>query len=110
MKFANRFKKVIEQFNKIIAIILSKILSSMYFFWFCVCLDGIALLKQPPTNLFDWVNFISQTVIQLLALSVLAFSGDLQNEKMENKINKILKQQHKELIELIKLENNNASL
>lgn len=84
--------KRIDKFNRKIAIMLSNVLSSMYFFWFCVLLDGLALWKQPPTDLGGWVTFVSQTVIQLLALSVLGFSGNLQSARMERKLNEAIRE------------------
>ena len=62
----------IGRFNARTALLLTKSLSSMWFFWFCVALD---LLELPAViavgSVIAWITYISQTVIQLLALPAL---------------------------------------
>jgi hypothetical protein len=61
-----------SQFNAAIALGATRVLSNMWFFWFCVILDLIMLptvLGNPTPTLV--VTYISQTVIQLLALPLL---------------------------------------
>lgn len=78
----------VQRFNTSVGERVTSVLGSMWFFWFCVCLDAFAfiglVLATGATwrngGLFAvgllWVVFISQTVIQLLALPVLQFSGN----------------------------------
>ncbi len=62
----------VSRFNAAIAVGATHALSSMWFFWFCVALDLIEL-PSVLTNLTPIVvvTYISQTVIQLLALPLL---------------------------------------
>ena len=74
------FKKI----NTYIADRLALILSSMGFFWICVFIDLVELVLQPPNSIQSWCNFLSQTLIQLLALPVLAFVSKIEGQKTEN--------------------------
>ncbi len=62
----------IDRVNGQIAVAATTVLSSMWFFWFCVLL---VLVELPAVfaaqSVIAWVMYISQTVIQLLALPVL---------------------------------------
>jgi len=62
----------IDKLNTAIALAATRVLSNMWFFWFCVLLDLIELPavigNRSPTLI---VTYISQTVIQLLALPLL---------------------------------------
>ena len=80
----------VGRFNAWIAIRATNLLSSMYFFWFCVLLDisEIALIltgKLPLIALL--ITILSQTVIQLLALPLLGASQKIisatQDERAE---------------------------
>jgi hypothetical protein len=70
-----------KRINTWLALRLGDGLSNMWFFWFCVLLD---LLELPPVisdhNIITWITFISQTVIQLIALPILGAQNKLQNE------------------------------
>jgi hypothetical protein len=58
--------------NASIAVAATRVLSSMWFFWFCVVLDLAMLPAVVMSNsVIAWVTYISQTVIQLLALPLL---------------------------------------
>ena len=59
--------------NGWLAIRATAVLSSMWFFWFCVALDGVELALGNPGSwsIVVWVTYVSQTVIQLLALPLL---------------------------------------
>jgi len=62
----------VNRFNAAIALGATQVLSNMWFFWFCVILD----LAELPTVIQNAsptlvVTYISQTVIQLLALPLL---------------------------------------
>ncbi|MBJ7598620.1 MAG: hypothetical protein DLM67_11870 [Candidatus Nephthysia bennettiae] len=62
----------VNRFNGAIAVAATHVLSNMWFFWFCVLLDLIMLptvIQNPTPTLV--VTYISQTVIQLLALPLL---------------------------------------
>ena len=62
----------VDRFNTLIAVKSTSVLSSMWFFWFCVLLD---LAELPAVissgSVIAWVTYVSQTVIQLLALPLL---------------------------------------
>ncbi len=85
----------IARFNTAVGERVTGVLGSMWFFWFCVALDAFAfvglVLATSATwrtgGLFAvgllWVVFISQTVIQLLALPVLQFSGNQASIKAD---------------------------
>jgi hypothetical protein len=62
----------INRFNSTIAVSATQVLSSMWFFWFCVILDLVELpaVLQNLTPIIV-VTYISQTVVQLLALPLL---------------------------------------
>jgi hypothetical protein len=62
----------VSRFNAAIAVGATRGLSSMWFFWFCVALDLVEL-PAVLSNLTPIVvvTYISQTVIQLLALPLL---------------------------------------
>lgn len=78
-------------FNEWIAEKLSAGLSSIWFFYFCVLLDLIEL--KPVIDAHDiivWCSYISQTVIQLIALPILAHQQ------------KVTHKHHKELLKHLK--------
>ena len=83
--------------NNKIANFLSNILSSMYFFWFCFALIVAAFINP---NVAQVSTFISGTIIQLLALPVLAFvsnqSGRVELDLIKEEL-KELKELHLEL-------------
>lgn len=62
----------VGRLNGRIAVAATTVLSSMWFFWFCVLL---VLVELPAVfaarSVIAWVMYISQTVIQLLALPLL---------------------------------------
>jgi hypothetical protein len=62
----------VNRFNAAIAVAATRGLGNMWFFWFCVALDLIELpsVLQNLTPIVV-VTYISQTVIQLLALPLL---------------------------------------
>ena len=70
-----------KNLNNWIALKLSSGLSTMAFFWFCFILDVIEL---PPVvashSVITYVSYLSQTVIQLLALPLLAVQQKILNE------------------------------
>jgi hypothetical protein len=64
--------RTVDHVNAAIAVAATHVLSNMWFFWFCVILDLVMLptvLMNPSPTLV--VTYISQTVIQLLALPLL---------------------------------------
>lgn len=62
----------VNRVNTAIAVFATQVLSNMWFFWFCVLLDLCELpsVIQNPSPIVI-VTYISQTVIQLLALPLL---------------------------------------
>ena len=71
----------IDNINNGVAQFFGKIFGHMYFFYFCVILD---LAELPPVwsahSVITWVTYISQTVIQLLALPVITYLGNQQSQ------------------------------
>jgi hypothetical protein len=62
----------IDQVNARIAVAATTVLGSMWFFWFCVVLILVELpAVVAARSVMAWVMYISQTVIQLLALPLL---------------------------------------
>lgn len=72
--------------NKIVLEISAKTLGSIYFFYFCIFLD---ILELPPVvqanNMIIWITYISQTVIQLVALPLLQAYQNIQQTQAEAK-------------------------
>lgn len=73
-------------FNKDLATLMGKLLGNMYFFYFCVILD---IAELPAViiahSTIAWISYVSQTVIQLLALPVLQVYQNLQQEHNDAK-------------------------
>lgn len=71
----------LQVLNTRAARVIANVLSSMYFFWFCVALD---LAELPAViqagSVVIWVGYVSQTVIQLLALPALGAYAKLNQE------------------------------
>lgn len=87
----------IRNFNKWFGNKLADGVGTMSFFWFCFILDLIELGPVIKSNsAIIWVTYISQTVIQLLALPLLAFQGKIQNENHKETMSHI-KAVHKHL-------------
>lgn len=93
-----------KHFNNWLGNKLADGLSTMAFFWFCLILDiieGYAIIKQTINSIQThqgmlgviilWVSFISQTVIQLLALPLLAFQNKQQTENHKETIRHLTK-------------------
>lgn len=77
--------RILTLFNTRAAQVVSNVLSSMYFFWFCVVLDVVELPAViEARSLVIWVGFASQTVIQLLALPALGAAGKLVQELQDH--------------------------
>jgi len=74
-------KTGIAKFNHGVAVRMGKILGNMWFFYFCVILD-IAELPAVISahSTIAWISYVSQTVIQLLALPVLQVYQNIQQE------------------------------
>jgi hypothetical protein len=74
----------VHAFNAAAARFVSVVLSSMYFFWFCVVLDLVELPAVVAVGSpVIWVGYLSQTVIQLLALPALGAYARL-NQQMQD--------------------------
>ena len=84
--FFIREKQGIAKFNRALAIKLSSLLGSMGFFYICVILD---LIELPPVisshSVIVWIAYISQTVIQLIALPILSTQQNIQQEQNQAK-------------------------
>ena len=92
-----------RRFNNWLATYLGNALSSMPFFYICVLLD---LVELPPViqagNIIIWCTYLSQTVIQLIALPIL---GAQQKQTHENHrmLKELVIDNHKEHMALTKL-------
>ncbi len=74
-----------RKFNNWLVTKIADILGSPYFFYFCVILDVAelpAVIKAGST--IAYVSYISQTVIQLLALPILQAYQNIQNDHHED--------------------------
>jgi hypothetical protein len=84
----------VRKFNKWLALRLGDLLSSMGFFYFCVLLDLIELKPVIDAHsVIVWCTYISQTVIQLIALPILGVLQKLSNDHHESaheKLDKIM--------------------
>lgn len=71
---------------------LADLLSTMAFFYLCVILDSIEL---PPVikahDIITWCTYLSQTVIQLLALPLLAYQNKVQDKNHKQTISHLKK-------------------
>lgn len=79
-----------RSFNNWLANFFGNALSSMYFFYFCLLLDFMELspvIKAHNTVL--WVTYLSQSVIQLLALPILGAQNKLQQENHKETISHV---------------------
>ena len=84
-----------KRFEEWLAEKLGNTLSSMTFFYFCIALD---LYELPSViaahSVIGWVTYISQAVIQLIALPILGFqqkTGHKHHESHSRKLDEILK-------------------
>lgn len=78
---------------------------------FCL-IAFVPLFYQSPQTILDWQQYISQTVIQLVALSILAKVAKIESEKSEKRLNEMynniksdLDLQNQELYELKEIKN-----
>lgn len=86
-----------HKFNDWLANKLGDVLGNMYFFYFCLALDIVMLfpvIKAHST--ITWVTYISQTVIQLLALPILQVYQNLHQDHHDEVMDH-LKKIHKEV-------------
>lgn len=72
----------LSRVNKVVIDVAARVLGSPYFFYFCLVLD---LIELPPVimsnSIILWINYIAQTVIQLVALPLLqAYQNTLQKQ------------------------------
>ena len=70
-----------KKFNDWLANKLGNSLSSMYFFYICIVLDLIELKPVIDAHsVITWVTYLSQSVIQLIALPILGAQNKLQQD------------------------------
>lgn len=94
-----------KSFNEKLAVKLGNILSSVNFFYVCILLD---LVELPPViqahDIITWCTYLSQTVIQLIALPILGAQQNITHihhkkhhkdmEELHKKIDKALKKKY----------------
>lgn len=74
----------LKQFNEWLAVRLGDTLSSMTFFYVCLILDLIELGPVISAhNTITWVTYISQSVIQLIALPILGVQQKIMTDHHE---------------------------
>lgn len=79
-------KTGLDKVNHKVARSLGTVLGNMYFFYFCVLLDVAELPSVLKANsVIIYVAYVSQTVIQLLALPILQVYQNLQQEQNDAK-------------------------
>jgi hypothetical protein len=75
-------KTGLDKVNHKVAKGLGTVLGNMYFFYFCVILDLAELPSVLKANsVIIYIAYVSQTVIQLLALPILQVYQNLQQEQ-----------------------------
>lgn len=85
VKHPSRFLKErtgVARLNRALAIKIGNLFGSMGFFYFCVLLDLVelpAVIQQ--ASVIIWVTYISQAVIQLVALPIISVQGNIQSEE-----------------------------
>ncbi len=85
-KFFIREKQGLEKFNRDLAVYLGNKLGSMGFFYICVVLDVAELPAVIASHsVIDWVTYIAQTVIQLVALPIISTQQNIQQENTSAK-------------------------
>lgn len=73
-----------KQFNDRLANLLGNALSNMNFFYFCLVLDAAELKPVVDAHsVITWVTYLSQSVIQLIALPILGAQNKLQQTNHE---------------------------
>lgn len=85
-------KKVLEKvgsLNTSIASKLAMVLSSVWCFWAILILVVVPLLSKTPATLTEWVLYLSSAVFQAVALPILAFVNNIENEKTRALLNEI---------------------
>ena len=71
-------------FNEWLANKLGNGLSSVWFFYFCVALDLVELVPVIQAHdVIVWCSYISQTVIQLIALPILGYQQKVTHKHHE---------------------------
>ncbi|MDE1829386.1 MAG: hypothetical protein KGI25_03585 [Thaumarchaeota archaeon] len=78
------------RFNKWLGTKLANAVGTMTFFYFCLILDIIMLppvIKQRSITL--WVTYLAQTVIQLLALPLLAYQARISQDNHKDTLDHI---------------------
>jgi hypothetical protein len=74
------------RFNAWLAVRATAVLGNMWFFWFCVVLDLIELPAVIASqSVIGYVTYISQTVIQLLALPLLQVGQRIISEAQDQR-------------------------
>lgn len=85
-KFFIKEKQGFDKFNRAVAIKLGNMLGSMPFFYVCIVLD---LAELPAVvsahSVIAWITYVSQTVIQLIALPIISTQQNIQQESQTAK-------------------------
>lgn len=77
-------RKGMDKFNRMLAMRLGNLLGSMYFFYFCLVLDVAELPSVIQSHsVIAWITYVSQTVIQLVALPILSTQSNIQQERKD---------------------------
>lgn len=91
-----------KNFNEKLAVKLGNILSSVNFFYVCILLD---LIELPPVigahDVITWCTYLSQTVIQLIALPILGAQQNISHIH-HTKHHKDMQDLHRKLGNLMK--------
>lgn len=70
-----------KRFDRWLAVKLGDTLSSVNFFYFCIILDLVELKPVIDAHsVITWVTYLSQSVIQLIALPILGAQAKLTQE------------------------------
>lgn len=87
-----------NKINEWLALKLGDVLSSIWFFYVCVGLDLVELGPViQANNVITWCTYLSQTVIQLIALPILGAQQKLSHKHMTK-----VHEDHKEIMKHLK--------
>lgn len=91
------YRLIVNKMDKFFIWIADGLGTNYCIFLFCL-ISFVPLIYQRPQSLLDWQQYISQTVIQLVALAILAKVAKIEGEKS----NKIALETHDTVMKMLK--------
>lgn len=96
----------VKKFNGKAANWLSRVLSSMWLFWFLATVLVVIGIVYPPDNPYTFVMFWVSAVFQAIALPVLAFVSNIQGDRQE----KIMRETYENVLKELELINKQLAI